>query len=346
MAGGKLLVLDPANHRILVWNDIPTSNMEPADVVIGQPNFIENTLGTSATKFWEPMAMTVAEGKLFVADSCNSRILIWNEIPTASGQAADVVVGHDDFTSGDCCEGTSAYELCRPMGIDVKEGKMFVADTNNHRVLIWNNVPTTNAPADLVLGQPDMLTNANGRTQGQFESPERILASGSRIYVADSTNSRVLVWNQIPSKSSVLPDLVLGVPDFVTAGNGSPTATSMGNPVGLAVLGSQLFVADQAFDRVLVFDETPPTPTPTLTELQCRRRPLVLTWTGIRRATRTILTMTTTAALMSASWLRARARRLRWQSRSLQSERLLQPDPRRSQPLRRHPGGNRSVLHR
>ena len=34
--GTRLIVADTYNHRVLIWNKIPTENYSPADVVIGQ----------------------------------------------------------------------------------------------------------------------------------------------------------------------------------------------------------------------------------------------------------------------------------------------------------------------
>ena len=39
---------------------------------------------------------------------------------------------------------------------------LFVADTQNNRVMVWNTLPTkNNQPADFVLGQPNFTTSPN-----------------------------------------------------------------------------------------------------------------------------------------------------------------------------------------
>ena len=61
-----------------------------------------------------------------------------------------------------------------PSGLWIQNGKLYVADTQNHRILIFNSIPTSNgAAADLVLGQPNLttfvepdLTKANTGLQG------------------------------------------------------------------------------------------------------------------------------------------------------------------------------------
>ena len=40
-------------------------------------------------------------------------------------------------------------------------GRLYVADFNNNRVLVWSSIPTTNVAATAVLGQPDMTTGTS-----------------------------------------------------------------------------------------------------------------------------------------------------------------------------------------
>ena len=46
-----------------------------------------------------PTSVTTDGTRLFVSDLGFNRVLIWNTIPTANGQAADVVVGQPDMVS-------------------------------------------------------------------------------------------------------------------------------------------------------------------------------------------------------------------------------------------------------
>src|SRR3989338_1711479 len=59
-----------------------------------------------------------------------------------SGMAADVVVGQPDFTSSTANNGgRSARTLSSPDGVFSDGHRLFIADRNNHRVLIYNTVP-------------------------------------------------------------------------------------------------------------------------------------------------------------------------------------------------------------
>ena len=82
--------------------------------------------------------------QLFVADSGNNRVLIWNSIPTENGAPADVVLGQvpaddseDVFTLDDNNSEPTAQTLSEPAGLLVVDNKLIVVDANSNRVLIY-----------------------------------------------------------------------------------------------------------------------------------------------------------------------------------------------------------------
>ena len=103
--GTQLFVADTQNSRVMVWNTIPTSNNQPADLVLGEPNFITvppattSDLPPTASNLFNPVSVTSDGQRLYVTDLGHNRVLIWNSIPTQNGQPADVVVGQPNMTS-------------------------------------------------------------------------------------------------------------------------------------------------------------------------------------------------------------------------------------------------------
>ncbi|MGH9653083.1 MAG: hypothetical protein ACRD6B_06395, partial [Bryobacteraceae bacterium] len=164
--GHVLAIADTKNNRILIWNTVPQSLSVPPDVVIGEPDFTTNTAGTTQSSLRAPEGVWIQNGKLFVADTFNNRVLIWNSIPTSNNQPADIVLGQPSFTSaakpGDT---TSATQLNDPVSVTSDGTRLYVSDLGDNRVLIWNSIPTTNnQPADVVVGQKDMTgTAANNK---------------------------------------------------------------------------------------------------------------------------------------------------------------------------------------
>lgn len=146
-----------------------------------------------------------------------------------------------------------------PRGVFVGEQHLVVADSGNHRVLIWHDMPCCDEqPADVVLGQPDGDSEghaAGGRgPERGMNLPTGVLVHEGRLIVADGWHHRILVWNSVPEANDVAPDLVLGQPDAssVTENRGGEcSASTLYWPFGIALVGSTFWVADTGNRRVL-----------------------------------------------------------------------------------------------
>jgi hypothetical protein len=197
--GTKLYVADSNNHRILIWNTIPTSNNQAANIVLGQTNLISNSSnsgGLSASSLNLPYDVKGDGTHLFVSDSLNGRVLIWNTLPSSNGQAANVVLGKANMTSA-VNTGITASNMSTTFGLYVSAGRLLVADSGNNRVLGWNSIPTSNAQAaDFVLGQPGFTTgtiNNGGVSFTGLYQPHALFCDGTRIFLPDTYNYRVIV---------------------------------------------------------------------------------------------------------------------------------------------------------
>lgn len=262
--GNKLLVSDPSYNRVLIWNSIPTTNGANADVVIGQEDFISSEGDTSATKLREPAGIIVTpDGKLLINEKNNHRILVYNLIPTTNGAAADVVIGQTDMTSAET--GTAAnrfggdtwYSALTP------DGRLVVSDTWNHRILIFNSIPTSNnASADVVIGQTNFTDNTFGTSSSKLYYPVGVtVSSDGKLAIADYSNHRVLIFNEVPTSNGASADIVLGQPDFTSGeefAGGSINDQTMSYPYGINFdLNGRLFVNGEGMDRVMVFGDLP-----------------------------------------------------------------------------------------
>jgi hypothetical protein len=254
---GKLFVPDYGNNRVLVFNSVPTSNNAGADYVIGQPDLTSNTAGTSSTVIHGPESVSTNGTKLMLVDYNNNRILIYNTIPTASGAAADVVVGQTDFTSGG--SGLSASQINGPESAFITEDKLLIADSVNNRVLIFNSIPTTNgASADIVLGQTDFTSNGSGTSATTLNNPTDVWSDGTRVIVSDAGNNRILIWNSFPTSNAQAADVVVGQTNFTSSSNGTAANKFRRQWNFTASAASdQLFVTDLDNHRVLIFNTIP-----------------------------------------------------------------------------------------
>jgi hypothetical protein len=262
--GSKFLILN--YHRVNVYNSAPTDASQSPDLVIGRTGpedyGIYNT--ATASNLGSATTMTTDGTKLIVADSSNNRVLIWNSLPTVSGAAADVVIGQPNFTSTSPNGGGSAAAnvLNYPYGVAYAGGKLMIADTNNNRVLIYNSIPTvSNASADVVVGQTTLTASSSSTTSTTLYLPRDVASDGTKLFVADSANNRVLIWNTIPTSNGSAANIVLGQPSFtvMTANNGGISATTLSNPQFISVVNSKLIVGDTGNYRNLVWNSIPTT---------------------------------------------------------------------------------------
>lgn len=300
--GTVLAVADTNNNRVLIWLHLPTVNGQPADVVVGQPNFTSNAaVSPTQTSLRAPSGVWIYGGKLYVADTYDNRIMIYNKIPTTNGAAADLVLGQTSFTGfvqPDLTQTPSSATpstMQTPVSVTTDGTRLFVADLAENRVMVWNTIPTTNgAPADYVIGQPNMtdavsnnavtinstavdadnnptdvtpvMCQSNGsdavtgtvtypaRCGSTLSFPRFAYSDGTRLFVADSGNDRVLVFNSFPTASGATADIILGQPDQYSDNTGdNPDGTdAMEDPSGLAFDGTNLYVADTYNRRVIV----------------------------------------------------------------------------------------------
>lgn len=254
--GSRLIVADSGNHRVLIWNQIPTQNFAPASTVVGQTSFTTGTPLPSTQGFKDPSSAVLSNGSLLVADAANNRVLLYRN-PFAANAVADLVLGQPNLTTSAPNQGgQSAKTLCLPRAVYVHSGKLLVADTGNHRVLVWNSIPTANfVPADVLIGQGDFATSYTRTDRIGLFGPRGILVHNNRLYISAALQNRVLYWNQIPTQNGERADGVLGQVEFLSSLPDNfelPRIERLSAPQGLAASGDQLFIADSLNHRVVV----------------------------------------------------------------------------------------------
>ncbi len=280
-ASGNLYVADTGNNRIVRY---PAPFSQPAgyqfpDLIIGQTSFSTaggNNGGESATSL-SLAGSSISHtglafdpgGNLWVTDTGNSRVLRYPVSLLKSyqnGPAADTVIGQSTFTASvPAPSRVTKTALYYPVSVAFDSaGRMLVADGLG-RVLVYPAASVTNAAATRILGvgtptqsnpNPASVSAVNvGNVTG-------VAANGSNVFVADATNSRVLVYGTAdtwPVESAQFSPIAVGVVGQATfstsAANmgGLPSAGTLNLPVDIAASGGELFVTDTSNNRVLVF---------------------------------------------------------------------------------------------
>ena len=184
--GANLVVADGGNNRVLIWNSAPTGNTPP-DVVLGQPDLIQtdtNNASNSLARLSWPVDVAIGGGKLFVSDTENDRILVWNSMPTTNNQPADYAITNTD--------------LLWPWGLWTDGVKLMATSTLNGKVLVWNSIPTVGNEA------PDLVLTSNG----EMGTPRVITTDGgSFLMVSDHNPNKsgmpnengVFYWTSFPT---------------------------------------------------------------------------------------------------------------------------------------------------
>ncbi|HUZ35243.1 MAG TPA: NHL repeat-containing protein [Streptosporangiaceae bacterium] len=271
-AGHDLLVVaDTGNHRVLIWHGLPTSDEQPCDVVLGQPDTTSEGPAASGRGPRRgmnlPTGVLVHDGMLVVADAWHHRVLIYREVPAQDYAEPDLILGQPgpDCVLPNRGGGCGARSLYWPFGVAVVEGRFYVADTGNRRVLGWQGgIPTSGGIApDLVLGQPGATCRDENRGgppgPASFRWPHDITGVPGLLLVADAGNHRMLGWHPHPGQDRDA-DLVIGQPGFDTAGEwpyGPQRGDALRFPYAADADAGRLAVADTANNRVLVWEQFP-----------------------------------------------------------------------------------------
>lgn len=204
---GRLFVADTGNNRVLRFPTPILIDQPVADQVFGQMgNFFTNGANQpvlSADSLRVPVGITFdSAGSLYIADNGNNRILRFDQ-PATTDTTADAVVGQPNFTVGG--NSTTASTLASPTGLAVdSQGNLYVADTNNNRVLEFNGPVVNGVPANQVDGQPDFTQSSgnngnapiNGLTAASLNVPTAVLVDATdNLYVVDKNNNRLLEYD-------------------------------------------------------------------------------------------------------------------------------------------------------
>ncbi len=300
--GSNPYVVDTSNARILGYlpfNQWPAESVAfspPATVVIGQTSFQSSQSNQGLAR---PNAATLAgpvgavfdgTGQLYVVDSGNNRVLAF---PQSNGAftAAARVLGQLDFqynslnlidgrevgfsgNTGSCSvEGALPFFLGGSAVIDASATPphLYIADPLNNRILGYQDYRKVNANAlaDLVIGQPDLMTAlvnypTNSPTQANAQglwSPEGLAVDAKgNLYVADACNARVVRFPApFAQTAGVMPsaDLALGQASLFGQPIKDTSIQTMKSAYGLAFTAAgDLVVSDTLANRILYFQKT------------------------------------------------------------------------------------------
>ncbi|MFC1706706.1 hypothetical protein ACFL59_07785, partial [Planctomycetota bacterium] len=282
-ANGRLWICDTDNHRVLQYDGVPRFSYQGANLVLGQPDFVSTGAGGGPAGLTRPKTVFCDGARLYVAEE-QGRILMWNPLPTVSGEnaswellipgaepsgiAAHTVAQDVHLYVADAKKGTVTRfvlgvatpdlvitGLDRPMDVKVRETpslRLVVAEAGRSQLLVWqapffpNGQPRT---ADFVITSND---------PADMEPAGIHLTENPKVYVADAKHGKVLVFEQDgddllagdgSGTLTLTPEALGGSSDAV-----SDSSFGDGSPRSVVALGGDVLVVDGPRHRVMVFD--------------------------------------------------------------------------------------------
>lgn len=250
-AAGNIYVSDHRNSRVQKLS--PTGAFL---AVIGRP-------GRGAQKLLRPNAIAIAGNLLFVANTENNRITVYN---TTNGAVVREWGG----------QGTADGKLDMPNGVAIgPDNNVYVTDTFNHRIQVFTQE-----------GVFVRKWGSLGAGDGQMRYPAHLdFDAAGNLYVADSNNNRIVVFDtngvfqrkfgvsgtgpgqfRIPVGVEVGEDGYLYVSEAFgnriqkLTTNGAYIAhwseagnAAISRPNGLLVVGNRVYVADLDANRIQIY---------------------------------------------------------------------------------------------
>lgn len=259
--GKNLLFADAGNRRIMIWNGLPTTDNENADIILGQNasgwQVTNNATGDTTVK--QRFTGTISTGATGIYS-----------VRIDYGNNSNVTYQYNSATTN-----TTTIAAGLAAAIDADANLVATSSTNVITVIAANTgfgFSMTSTGANTVASITGSIANSggtvitNGASKTGLNVPKGVWSDGTRIAVADSTNNRVLIWTSWPTSNGQAPDIVLGQPSFncgvANAGTsacsaGGVSAQSLSGPLHAYFDGIRFYVADAGNYRVLIWNSFP-----------------------------------------------------------------------------------------
>jgi len=252
-------------------------------------------------QFNNPISIAIdALGKFFVIDSANFRVQIFDKdgefqskfgssnsaideyLGSAKGitiqeSSKNILISNTESDSISVFDSTGDYlfkfdsfngndDFTNPshMVIDNSNEMLFVSDSSNDRIIIFELVTGTTCPSGTVKSVNGVCFvkefGTSGTDEGEFDNPTGLAydSTNDLLFVADSDNDRIQIFKIIdgtvcPSGTQEIVDGVCYVEEIGSTGSGNG---NFNTPIGVAhdSINDLLIVADSDNDRIQAFD--------------------------------------------------------------------------------------------
>ena len=239
---GKFFVVDSDNERIQVFDDDGEFQFKFGSSDSSDDDYLGSAQG---------VVVQDSSRKIFVSNTENDSISVFDSAGSFLFDF-DSFNGNDDFTNPN------------EMIIDNSDELLYVADSGNDRIVVFEIVDGTTCPSGTVESVDGICYvkefGSSGNDEGEFDDPSGLAydTGNDLLYVADSDNNRIQIFEIVdgttcPSGTEEIVDGVCYVDEFGLLGTADGQFDS---PQGIALDTSNdlLYVADSKNDRIQVFD--------------------------------------------------------------------------------------------
>jgi DNA-binding beta-propeller fold protein YncE len=196
LIGDRLFIAMAGPHQIWVLEN----NVVQPYAGSGREDILNGPLSESALA--QPSGITTDGKYLYVVDSEGSSV---RKIPLDESEEVTTIVGTSDLPQGRCLfefgdiDGIGDdVRLQHPLGIAYRDGKLYVADSYNHKIKIVDIAKKT---AKTYVG-----TGKAGISEDPVElsEPAGLSFAGDKLYIADTNNHQIRVIDLKSQKASTL----------------------------------------------------------------------------------------------------------------------------------------------
>ncbi|MCV0410449.1 MAG: fibronectin type III domain-containing protein [Nitrosopumilus sp.] len=242
---GKFFVVDSDNSRIQIFDD----DGEFQSKFGSSDSGIDEYLGSA-----KGIAIQESTKNILVSDIERDSVSVFDS-------TGDFLFKFDSF------DGNDDFQNPTYMVIDNSEEMLYVTDSGNDRIVIFELVDGTTCPS----GTEEIVDGvcfvdefgSSGDDNGEFDDPSGLAfdSTNNLLYVADTDNNRIQIFEIIdgttcPSGTEEIVDGVCFVDEFGTLGTGNGNFDA---PLGITLdpTNELLFVADSDNNRIQAFNVNP-----------------------------------------------------------------------------------------
>ena len=183
LVDGVLYIAMAGFHQL--WRlDLDTSEVRP-HAGSGRERIVDGPLDFA--QLAQPSGIVSDGTRLYFTDSETSAV---RTADLAETGRVSTIVGEDLFTFGDVDGLGNQVRLQHPLGIDIRDGELFITDTYNNK--IKRILPVTRSTTTF-LGSGETGSQDGTGTSAQFHEPGGLSIANGRMYIADTNNHAIRV---------------------------------------------------------------------------------------------------------------------------------------------------------